>query len=110
MGGAPSAPSGPTAWVGVAGQYAQVSVEYWVHGPKKGEAFAKAGPRASYAEMSVGTGWSRQLIALLASVSFVYVPSALRPLRSPADATSCAPLPRSICARSLSTSANRSSE
>src|SRR5947209_16388453 len=63
IGGAPSAVIGPTAPVGFTGQYAQARFEYWVGGPKNGDALANAGPSASYAPTSGGTGRSRQLTA-----------------------------------------------
>ncbi len=45
---------------GFTGQYAHCRFEYWLQGPKKGEALANAGPSRSYAATSVGTAKSMQ--------------------------------------------------
>ena len=47
IGGALSAVNGPACPVGGTGQYAHPRFEYWVAGPKCGEACAYEGPNAS---------------------------------------------------------------
>src|SRR2546430_15147933 len=47
MGGAPSTVSGPCLIFGLTGHNPHCRLEYWLHGPKNGDALVYAGPRAS---------------------------------------------------------------